>query len=117
MKKVQFITTIAIALAMNLSNVFASENTVKKATNQKMAEVINKVFNTMPTEDLMNKENEIITIHFKVDKDNKFKLLKVDGNNKDLVRYSTIVLTKKEIVFDNSIEPKLYELPVKFVNL
>lgn len=117
MKKVHFLSTVAIALAMSFSNVFASENALKKAANQKIAEVINQVFYTMPSQDLMDKENEIITIHFMVDKGHKFKLLKVEGDNKDLIQYSTVVLSNLKIAFDDSIEPKEYEIPVRFVNL
>jgi hypothetical protein len=117
MKKVTIVLVALAAFIINLNSAFASENKVVKTNNQKLADKITNVFYSTPTQDLMDDKVETLTIHFKINQNHEFELLKVEGKNTDLVRYSTLTLKNRKIKVDPAIESKEYELPVKFINL
>ena len=93
MKKVTIVLAALVALVINLNSVFASETTTDKSENLKMCEAITNVYYSAPSQDLMNEEIETLTIHFRINQDHEFELIKVEGKNPDLVRYSTITFT------------------------
>jgi len=116
MKKTQILVAAFFALTMNLSSVFASENSNVKSSNQLLSDQIVRVFYSAPLEDLLDKKSEQVTVLFKISQDHQLVLLKVDGENKDLVRYSSYMLKNRKIKVDPSIEVKYYKIPVRFVN-
>jgi hypothetical protein len=116
MKKNQFFVITLFALVINLSSVLASENSTDALSSQMLGDQLTRVFYSSPLEDLLDKKSENITVIFKINQDQQFELIQVNGENKDLVRYATILLTNRKIKVDASVKVKSYILPVKFVN-
>lgn len=116
MKKVKVLVAALSLVVLSVNSIQASENKVAVSNNQSVAEEIKRIFYSSPTEDLMNEGTENLTIHFRITQNHEFELVKIDGENHELVRYSTIVLSNRKVKVDSSVEPKEYELPVKFIN-
>jgi hypothetical protein len=115
MKTKQFLAAIFVIATLSIGSVFASENTSAVRAKQNLSKQIEKAFNTTPFEDLMKLRDEKITVLFKVNQNHEFELIQVIGKNRELVNYSTRILSKKTILVDSSIEPNAYFVPMRFV--
>jgi hypothetical protein len=116
MKKTKILVATIIAMAINFGSVFASENAKTTTPEKLLADQVTKVFYSVPMTDLIVKKSDLITVHFKVTPDHQFELLKVTGDNQELIRYSTLAIKNRKFKIDPSVAVKSYELPVRFIN-
>jgi hypothetical protein len=114
MKTTRFLAAIMVVATLSLGSVNASEKSSAAVAKQNLSEQIRKVFNTTPFDDLINQPTERITVVFRINQNHEFELIKVLGENKELTRYSTLVLSEKSIHVDPNLEAKAYYMPLKF---
>ena len=116
MKTKQFFTAVLVIATLSIGSAFASEKTSAAIAKQNLTEQIKMAFNQTPFEELIEQPDERITVIFKINQNHEFELVQVVGKNRDLVNYSTHILSKKTILADPTIEPKAYYVPMRFVS-
>jgi hypothetical protein len=115
MKTKQILVAALVFASLSFGNVSASENASASNAMKHLTDQITQSFKTTPFE-LINEPSDLIVVEFKIDQNHKFDLVKVIGKNEDLANYSKIALQSKNIIVDQSIEPKTYHIPMRFVS-
>lgn len=110
MKTLRFLF-VAIALCIfQVSNIYAKTNNEMVAAKKELHKSLTEVFKNIPFEDLYDENcSPVVNIYFKINEDRELEFVTAVGQNKDLVRYINIILSRERF----SVPPILGEGPIR----
>jgi hypothetical protein len=115
MKTTQFFTAVLVIASLSFGSVSASESTTSAIANKNLTRQIQQTLSNAPFESMVNEPSELIVVIFRINQNHEFELIRVIGQNEELINYSTRLLSHKNILVSPEIEPKSYNVPVRFI--
>lgn len=115
MKTTRIILTLIVLALVCFIPAKASGDYPESTSSKKLSEKLSSILMKIPFEDLMEENETTISITFKVNNNHEIENVQVEGNNKSIVRYAKVKLTRQPIVVDPEIEAKTYNIIYRYI--